>query len=201
MSNHVDPVAHRRDALRTLLATKALYREEVTLSTGTKADFYFDCKKVMMAPEGSYLMARTFLDNLDAFPARPAAVGGMADGATVIAGPMVVLSKLREDDDHPAVAGFFVRKEAKAHGMKRAIENPPPKGSRVVIVDDVVTTGGSLLRAVEAVREAGCEVVGAMALVDREVPGVQERICTAARTFRPIFRRSDFPEIDGETHA
>ena len=93
------------------------------------------------------------------------------------------------------IDGFYVRKEPKRHGMKSRIENPPEPGTKVVIVDDVVTSGGSLLRAVEEARAAGCEVVGVVALVDREEQGGAGRIRESVDTYIPLYKRSDFPRI------
>ena len=186
-----DIQAETRRELRDLLDTRAARTGEITLSTGAKSNFYFDCKPVTLSADGSYLVGTAFLDALDKLPGRPDAVGGLTHGADPIVSAMVVLSHVRKRP----IQGFYVRKEAKRHGTKRRIENPPESGAKVVIVDDVVTTGGSLLQAVQEAREAGCEVVGAMALVDRGEQDGEANIRRVVDTYIPLYRRSDFPRI------
>ena len=186
-----DIQAETRRELRDLLDTRAARTGEITLSTGAKSNFYFDCKPVTLSADGSYLVGTAFLDALDKLPGRPEAVGGLTHGADPIVSAMVVLSHVRKRP----IQGFYVRKEAKRHGTKRRIENPPESGAKVVIVDDVVTTGGSLLQAVQEAREAGCEVVGAMALVDRGEQDGEANIRRVVDTYIPLYRRSDFPRI------
>ena len=184
----IDTQAGTRRQLRDLLATRARQTGEITLSTGVKSNFYFDCKLVTLDAEGAYLAGQAFLDALDQLPERPDAVGGRTLGADPIVSAMIVLSQVR---DCP-IQGFYVRQQPKSHGTKRLIENPPGQGAKVVIVDDVVTSGGSLLEAVKAAREAGCRVVGAMALVDREEQDGAARIRREVGHFVPLFRRCDF---------
>ena len=186
-----DIQAETRRELRDLLDTRAARTGEITLSTGAKSNFYFDCKPVTLSADGSYLVGTAFLDALDKLPGCPEAVGGLTHGADPIVSAMVVLSHVRKRP----IQGFYVRKEAKRHGTKRRIENPPESGAKVVIVDDVVTTGGSLLQAVKEAREAGCEVVGAMALVDRGEQDGEANIRRVVDTYIPLYRRSDFPRI------
>ena len=186
-----DIQAETRRELRDLLDTRAARTGEITLSTGAKSNFYFDCKPVTLSADGSYLVGMAFLDALDELPERPEAVGGLTHGADPIVSAMVVLSHVRKRP----IQGFYVRKEAKRHGTKRRIENPPEPGTKVVIVDDVVTTGGSLLQAVKEAREAGCEVVGVMALVDRQEQNGEANIRTEVDSYIPLYTRSDFPRI------
>ncbi len=181
--------------LRDLLDDRAARTGEITLSNGAKSNFYFDCKPVTLSADGAYLTGTAFLDALDQLPERPDAVGGLTHGADPIVSAMVALSHVQ---GRP-VQGFYVRKEPKGHGTKRRIENPPRSGSRVVIVDDVVTTGGSLLKAVQEAREAGCAVVGAMALVDREEQDGAANIRQVVDSYVPLYRRSDFPRIADAT--
>ena len=183
--------ADTRDRLRELLDDRAARTGEITLSTGAKSNFYFDCKPVTLSADGAYLVGMVFLDALDRLPERPQAVGGLTHGADPIVSSMVVLSHVR---DCP-IEGFYVRKEAKRHGTKRRIENPPEPGTKVVIVEDVVTTGGSLLKAVREAREVGCEVIGVLALVDREEQGGAARIRQEVDIYIPLYKRSDFPRL------
>ncbi len=194
-----DSRAETRQELRDLLEDRAAQKREVTLSTGAKSSFYFDCKPVTLSADGAYLVGMAFLDALDEFTEPPEAVGGLTLGADPIVSAMVVLSHVR---GRP-IQGFYVRKEPKSHGTKRLIENPPKSGTKVVIVDDVVTSGGSLLQAVVEARAADCEVVGAMALVDREEQDGEARILreVGKDKYVPLFRRRDFPRIDDAANA
>lgn len=184
------PTDTRRN-LRDLLDSRAARTGEITLSTGTKSNFYFDCKPVTLSADGAYLVGTAFLDALEQLPERPEAVGGLTHGADPIVSAMVVLSHVRECP----IEGFYVRKEAKRHGTRRRIENPPAPGTRVVIVDDVVTTGRSLLQAVEEAREAGCKVIGVLALVDREERDGAARIRSEVDPYIPLYTLSDFPRL------
>ena len=187
--------AETRRKLRDLLDERSARTGEITLSNGAKSNFYFDCKPVTLSADGAYLTGTAFLDALDQLPERPDAVGGLTHGADPIVSAMVALSHVQ---GRP-IQGFYVRKELKGHGTKRRIENPPKSGSRVVIVDDVVTTGGSLLKAVQEAREAGCVVIGAMALVDREEQDGAANIRQVVDSYVPLYRRSDFPRIADAT--
>ena len=187
----IDSRAETCRQLRELLETRAAQKRDVTLSTGAKSSFYFDCKLVTLSADGAYLTGTAFLDALDDLPEHPEAVGGLTHGADPIVSAMVVLSHAR---GRP-IQGFYVRKEPKSHGTKSLIENRPKSGAKVVIVDDVVTSGGSVLKAVTEARAAGCEVVGVMALVDREEQDGKARILREVDNYVPLFRRSDFPRI------
>ncbi len=172
-----------RERLRELLRRDALSQRDVSLSSGSASGFYFDCKRVTLTAEGARLTARAFVREIERWPEAVAAVGGMAHGAVSIVGSVVVLSGL---------SGFYVRDAPKKHGLMHLIENEPQAGTNVLILDDVVTSGGSLLRAVGAVRDVGCRVVGAMALVDREAGGA-ERIRQEVGRYVPLFSKGEFP--------
>ena len=172
-----------RDRLRELLRRDALSQGEVSLSSGSASGFYFDCKRVTLTSEGARLTARAFVREIERWPEAVEAVGGMAHGAISIVGSIIALSEL---------GGFYVRDTPKKHGLLHLIENQPPAGTRVLVLDDVVTSGGSLLRAAAAARDAGCSVVGAMALVDREAGGA-ERIREEIGRYAPVFTKSEFP--------
>ena len=189
----IDIPTDTRRKLRDLLEARAFRTGEITLSTGAKSNFYFDCKPVTLSADGAYLVGMAFLDALEKLPDRPGAVGGLTHGADPIVSSMVALSYARECP----IGGFYVRKEPKRHGTKRRLENPPQPGTKVVIVDDVVTSGGSLLKAVEEARAADCEVVAAMALVDRGEQDGAANIRREVGTYVPLYTRSDFPRIGG----
>lgn len=186
-----DTQAETRRALRDLLDARSARTGEITLSNGAKSNFYFDCKPVTLSADGAYLTGTVFLDALEELPEHPEAVGGLTLGADPIVSAMVVLSHGRGTP----IQGFYVRDKAKGHGTKRLIENPPKSAAKVVIVDDVVTSGGSLLKAVEAARAAGYEVVAAMALVDREEQDGEANIRREVDTYVSLYTRRDFPRI------
>ncbi len=177
-----------RERLRQLLQERSLLFGEFTLASGRKSRYYFDSKRTTLLAEGAYLAARLVLDLLREKGVQADAIGGPALGADPIVCPVAALSHL---EGRPLRA-FIVRKEAKEHGSGRGIEGDLAPGSRVVIVDDVVTTAGSTLRAIRAAEDAGHQVVAVVCLVDREEGGA-ERL--SAYPFYPLFRRS---EIFGE---
>ena len=166
----------------------------ITLSTGKLSNFYFDCKLVTLSSDGAPLVGEAFLDALSAMPEQPTAVGGLTLGADPIIGAMMLMAHRRGQ----ALEGFYVRKEPKKHGTKLRIENPQPAGTIVVIVDDVVTTGDSLLQAVTEARKAGCKVVGAIALVDRDEEGgaALTKISSVVPHYISLYTRHDFPRIE-----
>ena len=148
----------------------ALTYGDYTLSSGQKSTYYFDGRRLTLDPEGAFLVGEAFLDRLRGSDAQ--AVGGLTLGADPIVAAVALTSHLQ---GRP-ITGFIVRKEAKGHGTQQAIEGPLVKGSRVAIVDDVCTTGGSLLRAIEAAEDAGCTVVKVLAILDRHQGGSEELI-------------------------
>lgn len=153
-----------RQALIDLVRELALQFGEFTLASGKKASYYLDCRRVTLDSRGAQLVGEGLLDLLLSLPGgRPDAVGGMAIGADPITGAMITLAAVRKEH----LRGFIVRKETKAHGVGRMVEGPVKEGDRVVIVEDVVTTGGSSLKAIEHCEEAGLKVVGMMAIIDR----------------------------------
>lgn len=181
-------LATDRKRLARLLKQHSLMFGEFTLVSGTKSPYYFDSKKTTLRPEGAYLVAAQILHLIREKKIDAAAIGGMTLGADPIVCPVAALSHL----EGPALRAFIVRKETKGHGTERQIEGDLEPGSRVIVVDDVVTTAGSTLRAIEAVRAAGHEIAAVICLVDREEGGTQR---LAAWPFHPVFRKS---EIFGE---
>ncbi len=152
----------QRARLADLLRRNALMRESVVLSSGQRSSYYFDCRQVLLDPEGA-LLAGTLAHELLA-PHEPAAVGGLTLGAD----PLVCAISAAAWSAGQRWTGFFVRKEAKRHGLQQWIEGPfIEEGTPVVVVDDVLTSGGSLLTALEKARQAGGEVVAALVVIDR----------------------------------
>lgn len=175
-----------RQKLLELLKERALEFGTVTLTSGKTSNYYFDGKQVTLYPQGAFLLGKIIIhkikeDNIQA-------VGGLTLGADPIAGAVAALAYPLGLD----IKTFIVRKEAKGHGKKRRIEGPSLNpGDRVVIVEDVITTGGSALKAVEAVKDAGCEVVKVIPLVDR-LEGGTEKIEGIGIKVDPIFTARDF---------
>lgn len=177
-----------REELRALIHERSFRYGEFLLSSGRRSDFYFDGKQVTLDARGLYLVGRAVLERCRQLGVD--AVGGLTLGADPIAAAVAALSG---GDGGPPVRAFIVRKEAKQHGTGRAIEGPPlTSGTRCAIVDDVITTGGALLRAVDAVRETGAQVVEAIVVVDREEGG-RESLASAEVDLHALYQRSQFP--------
>lgn len=172
--------------LLDLLATRSAKRGRFTLASGRQSDLYIDCRLTTMHPEGLSLIGPLGLDRIGALGWRPDAVGGLTLGADPVSYAIAYASQLAGTP----VRAFTVRKEAKTHGTGKLIEGPFEPGDRVVVVEDVITTGGSALKAVEAVRAAGGSVLGVLAVVDREEGG-REAIERAGLSVAALARASE----------
>ncbi|MFQ5701088.1 MAG: orotate phosphoribosyltransferase, partial [Acidobacteriota bacterium] len=166
-----DTPARRRTRLLALLSERALTLGDFTLASGRRSRYYLDARLVTLHAEGAYLVARAILDRLAHERVEADAIGGLTMGADPIAGAVAAVSHLVGKD----LQAFIVRKTAKEHGTRRRIEGDLERGDRVVVVDDVVTTAGSTLRAIRAVEQVGCRVVAVVCLVDRQ-EGARERL-------------------------
>ncbi len=159
------------------------------LSSGAESDLYFNLKSTMMSPRGAELSARAFLDRI--WASNVDYVGGLEMGAVPIIGSLAALSACAGKP----VRTFFVRKEAKKHGTRDLIEGLAPDetlaGKRVMILDDVATSGGSILKAVAPVRDAGAFVDTALVLVDRE-EGASQFLQEHGVSLLSVFRGHDF---------
>ena len=174
-----------RDELHALLQERAFRFGDFVLTSGRRSDFYFNGKEVTLEGRGLYLVSRLILARCREL--RVDAIGGLTLGADPIAAGVAALSGA----DGP-IRAFIVRKQAKAHGTGSLIEGPQLRpGDRVMVVDDVITTGGSLLQAYDALQDTGVEVVEALALVDREEGG-RENIEARGLPVHALFRRSEF---------
>ena len=154
-------------SLIELVKTRALKFGDFTLASGKKSTYYLDGKQVTLHSIGAREVALGLLRLLDGVPFD--AIGGMSIGADPIIGAVLAVAA----EQNRELAGFMVRKEAKGHGTKRYIEGPLEAGSKVVIVDDVITTGGSSIQAIKHAREFGVEVVQVVAIVDRLQGGAE----------------------------
>ncbi|MFM7168315.1 MAG: orotate phosphoribosyltransferase [Planctomycetaceae bacterium] len=152
---------YNRSRLMDLIRERALKFGDFTLASGKKSPYYLDGKQVTLSAEGLLQISWGLLELLQGI--QFSGFGGMSIGADPIVGGVLVAAAAQ----NRALQGFMVRKEAKGHGTQRFIEGPISPGDKVVIVDDVVTTGGSALQAVDRVQEFGCEVVHVVGIVDR----------------------------------
>jgi orotate phosphoribosyltransferase len=184
-----------KQTLRDLLAERALRVAEpdefFTLSTGKQSKFFFNCKPVTLSSDGASLVADAFLEKLNLLPEPVTAVGGLTIGAD----PIVMAMMMRATEGGRQLESFLVREKQKTHGLKERIANAPPRGTRVAIVDDVVTTGRSTIDAIDAAMEAGCVVVGVIVLMDRLESNGADNIRARVPNYHAVYTRRDFPEI------
>ena len=177
-----------RQELLRLLATKSFSLGEFKLSSGGTSDYYIDCRTTTLDARGAQLTGQVFLEEIRLRGWNVQAIGGLTMGAD----PIVVAVAVTSGTIH----GFLVRKAEKQHGTGQRIEGFREKGARVVIVDDVCTTGASTVQAIEAAREFGFDVVGAMCLVEREEAGGRPSVDTAAApvSFVAVFTATEVRE-------
>ena len=173
-----------REQLVEQVKAKAVVHGRVTLSSGKEADYYVDLRRVTLDGESAPLVGRVLLDLTRGWEYD--AVGGLTLGADPVAAAMM----------HAAAAhgrrldAFVVRKTEKAHGLQRRVEGPDVAGRRVLAVEDTSTTGGSVLTAVQALREAGAEVVGVAVIVDRDT-GAREKVQAEGLDYRAAISLAD----------
>ncbi len=162
------------DRLVAILAERSARLGEFTLASGARSALYIDARMTAMSPDGLALIGPLGLAAIQEAGWRADSVGGLTLGADPVSYAIAYASALAGSTRTP-IRAFTVRKEAKAHGTGKLIEGPFRPGDRVVVIEDVITTGGSALKAVDAVKSAGASVVGVLSLVDREEGG-RERI-------------------------
>jgi orotate phosphoribosyltransferase len=173
--------------LARLLIEKSYLEGDFTLTSGKKSDYYFDCKHTALHPEGAWLIGKLFLDMIRA-KGGAMGVGGMTLGADPLVSAVTVISHL---EGYP-LPGFIIRKQAKGHGTNQYLEglkNFTP-GQNVCLLEDVITTGGTLLTAVERVLDQDLNIVGIMGVLDREQGG-RETLKKAGFDLRTIFTRNE----------
>lgn len=202
-----------RSALLDLLATLSFRLGDFTLASGQHSDYYIDCRVTTLHAEGGRLAGIVMLDLIRQHLPTAQAVGGLTMGADPLVSNTASaraweLADHREfleldpDENHGPepglIHGFLVRKAEKTHGTGRRVEGFLQPGAEVVIVDDVCTTGGSTIAAIEATLEAGMNVVGVLCLVDREQGGrvrIEEALAASSKNrkvpFLSIFTASD----------
>ncbi|MDY0361251.1 MAG: orotate phosphoribosyltransferase [Desulforegulaceae bacterium] len=158
--------------------------EDFTLASGKKSKFYVNCKPTVLRPEGLYLIGNLVLNEV--LDLKIDAVGGLTFGAD----PVSVAASFASYYSKKPFKAFSIRKEKKDHGISKWIEGDLKKGERVAIIDDVATTGGSTIKAIERAKSEGLEVIGAIILVDREEGGI-ENILNHVPLARSIIKKSD----------
>ncbi len=178
-----------RARLKEIIRARSFGRGEIKLASGRTSDFYFNLKPTMLDAEGAALLAELTVEALA--NERIDYVGGLEMGAVPIAGAIAQLSFMKGKP----IQAFFVRKKPKEHGAKLSVEGLAPgeslRGKRVVVVEDVTTTGGSAIKAVDAVKDAGGEVAFVFTMVDRE-EGAAETFRNAGIAFRSLYRAAEF---------
>ena len=183
---------HQR--LTALLAERSARRGQFTLASGRVSTLYIDARMTTMSPEGLPIIGRLGLAEFANAGWHPDAVGGLTLGADPIS---YAISYASSDTPNP-IRAFTVRKAPKAHGTAKLIEGPFNPGDRVVVIEDVITTGGSALKAISAIRQASGQILGLLALVDREeggremieAEGISVRVLTPARRLLAYLQRN-----------
>ena len=186
-----DPKAARA-RLKDIIAKRSFGRGEITLASGRKSDFYFNLKPTMLDAEGAALLAQLTLDALDSEELDY--IGGLEMGAVPIAAAAAAVSALTSSPVH----AFFVRKQPKEHGAKLLIEglmkDESLEGKRVAVIEDVTTTGGSAMKAVEALKDAGAEIALVFTMVDRQ-EGAAEAFAKTGIKFSALFTAEEFLRV------
>jgi orotate phosphoribosyltransferase len=188
-SRGLDDATAARERLRSLIAERSVREGDFTLASGKASNLFIDLKPIMLEAEGIALLGRLLFDRVAATPAR--FVGGLAMGAV----PLAVSVCQRSHDTGSPLGAFWVRKEQKEHGTRKLIDGTMAPGDSVAVLEDVTTTGGSLLRAVEALRAYGCTPVAALTVVDREEGAREEIRRVAGLELDALYRRADFTDL------
>jgi len=181
-----------RKRLRALLLERCFIQGTFTLASGATSSVYFDCKRATLDPAGLALISDLLLDMADDLRAGGTnvdAVGGPSVGADPIAAGMT----LRSGQRGTPLPAFLVRRRAKDHGTGRLIENDIPEGSSVLVVEDVITSGGSVKEALATIREAGLHIAAVACIVDREAGGAQ---ALAPYPLLSLFKRSELEQAE-----
>ena len=185
----VEKMAKAREQLLAMLAEKSFRLGKFDLSAGGTSDYYIDCRLTTLDAVGALLTGQAVFDEIRARVWHADAIGGLTLGAD----PIVVATSVISAQQGKPVHGFLVRKAEKAHGMGQRIEGFQQKPARVVIVDDVCTTGASTIQAIEAAREFGFGIAGVLCLVEREEAGGRANVEKAAAPaeFVALFTAND----------
>ena len=178
-------LAHKREKLLAIIRHRSVLQgREFRLTSGRSSNFFIDLKKTMFDPEGASLLADLMFASIK--DEKVDYIGGMETGGI----PIVATLIMRSWPEKP-IKGFFVRKELKGHGTDQRVDGLLEAGSRVILVEDVTTTGGSAMQAVDQARQLGCTVVKVISVVDR-LEGAEENLQAAGIKFEALFTRRDF---------
>lgn len=175
-------------ALWALFAAQAIVRpaEPVVLASGQTSPYYIDARRVTLSGRGVYLTGLVVARRLGDVKV----IGGPATAAVPVV--TATLAALAQLDTRTPAEGFFVRAEAKAHGLRHLVEGPVTPGSKAVVVDDVATSGGSLVKAVGAARAAGLDVVKVVTLLDRQAGAAEALVVAGVKDYEYVFTPADF---------
>ena len=182
-----------KDRLAAIILEKSYREGEFVLTSGRKSDYYFDCKPTALHPEGAWLIGSLFCGMLAGIDVQ--GVGGMTLGADPLVSAVTVVSYLNKRP----LPGFIVRKQSKGHGTNQFLEglgNFQP-GDKVAMLEDVVTTGGTLITACQRVRDAGLDIVAVLTVLDRQEGG-RENLAQAGYRLESIFTRADLVAAKGK---
>lgn len=182
----------KNERLRRFIEENCLVSDiDISLNTGIQSSFYFDCKKATLSGESLSLIVDAVLSVIDELPEQPTAIGGPAMGADpIVAGVVARAYQL----NRPPICGSIVRKEPKEHGTKSKIENQLISGTKIAVIDDVITSGSSIKKACKEFLSAGYIVVGIIALIDRKAGG-KELLQSEFGPVYTFFDKNDFPAL------
>jgi orotate phosphoribosyltransferase len=185
LESDLSDLAHKREQLLAIIRRQSVLQgREFRLSSGRSSNFFIDLKKTMFDPQGASLLADLLFARIK--DEGVDYIGGMEAGGI----PIVATLSMRSWPEKP-IKGFFVRKEVKGHGTDQRIDGLLEKGSRVILFEDVTTTGGSVMQAVEQTRRLGCAVVKVISVIDR-LEGAEENLQAAGIELESLFTRRDF---------
>jgi orotate phosphoribosyltransferase len=186
-------VSQPREDLLALLTELSFEKRQVVLSSGLTSNFYVDCKQTLLHPDGMALVGTVLVDTWQELGCEIDAVGGPTLGAD----PMTCAFVLQARRRGRFVPGFFIRKEAKGHGTMAWVEGTRSltEKARVLVLEDVITTGGSSIRSIERLRDVGCDILGLLCLVDR-MEGGRQAIENTGVPVTALFKKTDFPGME-----
>ena len=194
-TNTPDDIQALKIRLAKILYEKSYMEGDFTLSSGRKSDYYFDCRQSSLNPEGAWLIGSLFLHMLEGTGAQ--AVAGMTMGAD----PLVTATSMAAYQKGIHLPALIVRKEPKGHGAGRAVEGLAnvPQGARVIMLEDVVSTGGSVLKACGRIQEAGLQILSVFCILNRQEPGFAEAFAETGHSLRAIFTREELVSLARQT--
>lgn len=180
-----------KDTIISLIKERSFKKTDTPsfrLSSGKMSCYYFNMKKITLSPDGSVLIGRLMYEKIQELNLKPKGIGGLMHGADPIAVATSLTSSLRNNP----IQAFAIRPKPKKHGLQLQIEGNVEKGDKVIIIDDVVTTGGSTIEAIKIARNHGLEIIGVIVLLDRCEENGKQNIEAEGVTVHPILTIQDF---------